>query len=298
MRSRDMGQANILSKASMHAVISSATLAMSLAAQCYSQEITSLNGGYPQEDRRTKSPVPYPHLRQADVMWRKRVWQMIDLRQKINHPLFFPLEEIEDRKSLFDVIRTGLLEDGSITCYSLGPTQDDDEFRYPMAYAEVELLLNREVVRYVEDLDTGEKLEKRVLEPITSEDIVAYTIKEDWIFDRQRSQLVVRIIGLAPVVERRSESGEVIGKKELFWLYFPECRYVFVNADVFNAHNDEQRMTFDDLFSKRMFHGYIIKEENVYDRFIESYTKGLDALMESERIKEEIFLTEHDLWHY
>jgi gliding motility associated protien GldN len=191
-----------------------------------------------------------------------------------------------------------LLEDSSITCYSLGPTQDDDEFRYPMTYAEVELLLNREVIRYVEDLDTGDKLKVKTREPITSEEIVAYVIKEDWIFDRQRSQLVVRIIGLAPVVERRSESGEVIGKKELFWLYFPECRYVFVNADVFNAHNDEQRMTFDDLFYKRMFHGYIIKEENVYNRSIESYAKGLDALMESERIKEEIFLTEHDLWHY
>jgi hypothetical protein len=36
----------------------------------------------------------------------------------------------------------------------------------------------------------------------------------------------------------------------------------------------------------------------VYNRSIESYAKGLDALMESERIKEEIFLTEHDLWHY
>ncbi|MFN8863718.1 MAG: gliding motility protein GldN [Flavobacteriales bacterium] len=271
---------------------------MCLALMAGAQTQSVLDGAYVPEHNATRRVVPYPSLRQADVMWRKRVWEMIDVRQKINHSLYFPLEELEDRKSLFDVMRHALLEDGSVTCYSLGPTQDDDEFRYPMAYAEVELLLNREVVRYVEDLDTGEKLEKRVLEPITSEDIVAYTIKEDWIFDRQRSQLVVRIIGLAPVVERRSESGEVIGKKELFWLYFPECRYVFVNADVFNAHNDEQRMTFDDLFSKRMFHGYIIKEENVYDRFIESYTKGLDALMESERIKEEIFLTEHDLWHY
>jgi gliding motility associated protien GldN len=141
-------------------------------------------------------------------------------------------------------------------------------------------------------------VEKRVKEPITSEKIVAYKLKEDWIFDKQRSERYVRIIGIAPVVEKKSESGEVIGKKELFWLYFPECRYIFANADVFNLHNDAQRMTFDDLFYKRMFHGYIIKEENVYNRSIESYAKGLDALMESERIKEEIFLTEHDLWHY
>ncbi|MFN8699733.1 MAG: gliding motility protein GldN [Flavobacteriales bacterium] len=262
------------------------------------QTQTVLDGAYVPEHNPTRRVVPYPHLRQADVMWRKRVWEMIDVRQKINHSLYFPLEEIEDRKSLFDVIRTGLLDDGSITCYSLGPTQEDDEFRYPFDATEVDSLLNPEVVRYVEDLDTGEKVEKRVKEPITSEKIVAYKLKEDWIFDKQRSERYVRIIGIAPVVEKKSESGEVIGKKELFWLYFPECRYIFANADVFNLHNDAQRMTFDDLFYKRMFHGYIIKEENVYNRSIESYAKGLDALMESERIKEEIFLTEHDLWHY
>lgn len=271
---------------------------MCLALMAGAQTQSVLDGAYVPEHNATRRVVPYPSLRQADVMWRKRVWEMIDVRQKINHSLYFPLEELEDRKSLFDVMRHALLEDGSVTCYSLGPTQEDDEFRYPFTPEEVDSLLNPEVVRYVEDLDTGEKIEKRVKEPITSEKIVAYKLKEDWIFDKQRSERYVRIIGIAPVVERKSESGEVIGEKELFWLYFPECRYIFANADVFNLHNDAQRMTFDDLFYKRMFHGYIVKEENVYNRTIESYAKGLDALLESERIKEEIFVTEHDLWNY
>ncbi len=271
---------------------------MCLALMAGAQTQSVLDGAYVPEHNATRRVVPYPSLRQADVMWRKRVWEMIDVRQKINHSLYFPLEELEDRKSLFDVMRHALLEDGSVTCYSLGPTQEDDEFRYPFTTEEVDSLLNPEVVRYVEDLDTGEKIEKRVKEPITSEKIVAYKLKEDWIFDKQRSERYVRIIGIAPVVERKSESGEVIGEKELFWLYFPECRYIFANADVFNLHNDAQRMTFDDLFYKRMFHGYIVKEENVYNRTIESYAKGLDALLESERIKEEIFVTEHDLWNY
>ena len=271
---------------------------MCLALTAGAQTQSVLDGAYVPEHNPTRRVVPYPSLRQADVMWRKRVWEMIDVRQKINHSLYFPLEELVDRKSLFDVIRHALLEDGSVTCYSLGPTQEDDEFRYPFTTEEVDSLLNPEVVRYVEDLDTGEKIEKPVKEPITSEKIVAYKLKEDWIFDKQRSERYVRIIGIAPVVERKSESGEVIGEKELFWLYFPECRYIFANADVFNLHNDAQRMTFDDLFYKRMFHGYIVKEENVYNRTIESYAKGLDALLESERIKEEIFVTEHDLWNY
>lgn len=274
------------------------TLVAGLVNSAAAQTQTVLDGAYVPEHNPTRRVVPYPHLRQADVMWRKRVWEMIDIRQKINHSLYFPLDEIADRKSLFDVIRQGLIEDGSITCYSLGPTQEDDEFRWRLSPEEVDSLLNPIVVRYRENLDTGDKEEIRVKEPITSDKIVAYKLKEDWIFDKQRSERYVRIIGIAPVVEKKSESGEVIGKKELFWLYFPECRYIFANADVFNLHNDAQRMTFDDLFFKRMFHGYVVKEENVYNRQIDSYAKGLDALMESERIKEDIFLLEHDLWDY
>jgi hypothetical protein len=47
-----------------------------------------------------------------------------------------------------------------------------------------------------------------------------------------------------------------------------------------------------------MFSSYIVKESNVYDRSIQSYARGVDALLESERIKEELFTVEHDLWHY
>ncbi len=259
---------------------------------------TVLDGAYVPEHNPTRKVIPYPHLRQADVMWERRIWEVIDIRQKMNQPLYLPLEEIANRKSLFDVIKKGVLDDFSITAYSLGPTQEDDEFRYPMSPGEVDSVLNPVVLRYQEDLDTGEKTPVENKEPYTSDDIVAYKIKEVWLFDKQRSERYVRIIGLAPVVLLTNADGEVKGKKDLFWLYFPECRYVFANNEVYNAHNEAQRMTFDDLFQKRMFSGYIIKEDNVFNREIATYAKGIDALLESERIKNDIFTMEHDLWHY
>jgi len=269
-----------------------------LSAAGMAQTQTVLDGAYVPEHNPTRRMVPYPHLRQADVMWERRIWEVIDIRQKQNQSLYLPLEEIANRKSLFDVIRTGILEHFSITAYSLGPTQEDDEFRYPMNPTEVDSVLNPIVLRYKEDLDTGEKIPVENKEPYTSDDIVAYKIKEVWLFDKQRSERYVRIIGLAPVVLLTNADGEVKGKKDLFWLYFPECRWVFANNEVYNLHNESQRMTFDDLFQKRMFSGYVIKEDNVFNREIASYAKGIDALLESEKIKNNLFLMEHDLWHY
>ncbi len=266
--------------------------------QASAQVQTVLDGAYVKEHNPTKRVVPYPHLREADVMYAQRMWQIIDLREKMNHPLYFPLEEIADRKSLFDVIKYALLTEGSLTAYSLGPTDDDDEFRYPMSQSEIDSVLRPVVTKMTEDLDTGEPIPVEVEEPVNSRDITQYQIKEDWIFDKQRSERYVRIIGIAPMKEDYDDEGTKRGYKTLFWLYFPECRYVFANASVFNFQNDAKRRTFEEIFQNRMFSSYIIKEANVYDRSIAAYARGIDALLESERIKEELFLVEHDLWHY
>ena len=47
-----------------------------------------------------------------------------------------------------------------------------------------------------------------------------------------------------------------------------------------------------------MFDSYIVKEENMYDRYINSYALNIDALFESERIKDEMFDFEQSLWEY
>lgn len=278
-------------------IISAATLLLvSSASSAQVQNV--LDGAYVKEHNITKRVIPYPHLREADVMFAERIWQNIDLREKLNHPFYYPLEEIEDRKSLFDVIKHALLVEGSLTAYSLGPTDDDDEFRYPMSQSEIDSLLRPVNTKPTEDPDTGEIIYVQVEEPIQSRDITQYQIKEDWIFDKQRSQRYVRIIGIAPMKEDYDDEGVKRGYKTLFWLYFPECRYVFANADVYNFKNDSQRRTFEDLFQKRMFSSYIVKESNVYDRSIKAYARGIDELLEAERIKEELFVLEHDLWHY
>ncbi|MBL6594810.1 MAG: gliding motility protein GldN [Flavobacteriales bacterium] len=285
-----------------------------------SLESNVLDGVYIQEHIPTKRVVSYIHLREADVMWSKRIWRVLDLKEKKNHKLYYPLEKQNDRISLFEVIRYGALDEGSITLYDLGGIELDDKFRFPVRpnngnandpefKRKLETMFGQEtqvdsieIVNGVEGVAqdvNGENIKITVVEEYTSRDIVRYVLKEDWFFDKQRSMLDVRIIGISPVVySRNPETTEIDGLKNLFWLYFPECRYVFQNFFVYNPDNDAQRMSFDDLFWKRDFSSYVQKESNVFDRAVSPNWDGLDALLQSEKVRNEIFTFEHDLWHF
>ena len=275
-----------------------AIIVVTLSIEGNAQVQNVLDGAYVKETNLTKRVIPYPYLREADVMYFRRVWQEMDLKQKINHPYYYPVDPIEDRSNLFDVIRDGLLIEGSLVAYSTGAIGDEDEFTIPLSPDSIRSILNP--IERIDDWDEfGEKIGfKEIVTPIESDKITRYRLKEDWIWDRQRSERYVRIIGIAPMIEDYDNDGESIGFAPLFWLYYPECRYVFANADVFNLFNDAQRRTYEDLFQKRYFSSYIVKEANVYDRNIVEFARGMDALAESERIKEELFNLEHDLWHY
>lgn len=263
------------------------------------QSQTVLDGAWIKEHNKTKKVVQYPFIREADVMWSKRIWQDIDLREKMNLPLYYPLTESNGMKSLFDVIRDALLVEGSITAYSTGVTGQEDDFRTPLLVSDVKAILERSDTSSTQDPDTGEMVEVIQQIKTSGDQITRYRIKEDWFFDKQRSERYVRIIGIAPLKERVDNDGELTGAFEtLFWLYFPECRYVFANWDSFNRFNDAERRSFDDLFQKRLFSSTIVKESNVYDRKLDDVYTGLDRLLKSEEVKEQLFIAEHDLWSY
>jgi len=300
-----------------------------------------IDGIYIQEHIPTKRLIPYEFVREADVIWSKRVWRTIDMREKFNHPIYLPLDDFSgngawvrhaSRWSLWTVIRTHVLN-GDLKVFdpenplALG-TFDGDQFKYPVIpepgknyYTDSIFRIN--VFRLLGKLGAqnptplsnfdgsgdsmrlmADGITMEIVYPprdttwYSSKHIVQYRVKEDWFFDKERSQMDVRVLGICPVVYNQSDQGNITGLRELFWLYFPHCRFVFNNYFVYNTKNDAQWMSFDDLFWKRQFQSTIYKQSNVFDRKIESYRTGIDALMESEKITDEIRNIEHDVWHF
>ena len=249
------------------------------------------DGVYDKENSTNRRVIPYTHLREADVTWEKRVWREIDMREKQNQQLYFPLEIGVSRISLLQVLFKYILKNELIAF-------SDEEFQVQLEPSVIRnKIVKIDTVEQMSYLEDGTEVATRVG---TSDSTWMYRqfrkirLKEDWFFDKQKSVLEVRILGMG--IYTYDEEKEA--PKEQFWVYFPSCRKFFAKHEVYNPKNDSERRTFEDIFWKRQFASVITKETNVFDRQISEYSKGIDALLESDRIKNDIFTWEHDQWHF
>jgi len=263
------------------------------------EESNVLNGVYQKIHIAKKIPVPFEYLREADVMWSKTVWRKIDLREKINHPYYYPETQIGDRKSLIDLLLYGIKYEG-LKAYST--TDDANEFKQEITMAEIEERLGGGIDSITQIDENGNPIIKSIAREIKTYDVKQYLIKEVWFFDKQRSVLDVRMVGICPIREYfkpEDTDQEDVKMRKLFWIYYPDVRPLFAKNPLFNEFNDAEYRSFDDMFLKRMFSSYIVQESNVYNnRLINDYTLGVESLMEAERIKNEIFNFEQELWEY
>jgi gliding motility associated protien GldN len=251
----------------------------------------------PQLTDEQRKPTPYQFVNESDVVWSKTIWRTIDVREKINQPLFYPLDGTSQcPNSLFEVICKGIYT-GKITAY--GNPAFDDEFNSSLSAEKAAKILswNDTIIQFnpiTNNMDT-------VIVPVKIDEskITRYWIKEVWFFDNKRSVMEVRIIGICPLIEKTDpNSGDFRGYSPLFWIYYNECRELFAKEKLmYWKGNTAPQPSIDDVFIKRIFSSFIHKESNVYDRSIVQYKQGMDALLEADKIKENIFLFEEDMWH-
>lgn len=278
--------------------------AQSAQAQRELKEPLVLDGLYERETIPQRIPIPYPHLREADMMWTKRIWRRIDLREKVNYPLYYPVIRMHDRISLVQRL-VDAIKYNEINAYD---PDVDDEFSTLLSYDQVVLKFDAIDKVDVRQLPDGRDTTITIKGEFRWNEVKQLLIKEEWFFDKQHSTMQVRILGICPLraftKTITTADGEEIGGelqwRQLFWVYYPHARTVLANTAVFNDFNDAQRISFDDIFFKRRFNSFIVRETNVYNnRLINEYTfGGIPNMQESDRIRMDLFNFEHDLWEY
>lgn len=281
-------------------------------------------------------PLSYGYVDDRDVLMGKTTWEIIDLNEKINFPLYFPVDTANigpDRRSLYDVL-TRAIREGKITevysdsyfntkktmkdiAGSLTRIDTTDAGRelinqYPDDYKSrvvkkkvVTGTGKKKVVSYVDQTVGPTRTvpaEYILKQDLTAADVTQYKIKGYWYFDKRQSELKYRLLGICPVTPdvytMNSDEKDYI---ELFWVFFPNARDVLNQAKAFNDKNSAAPISFDQVLNSRRFNAIIYKEENMYgDREIKDYMKdnAQQQLLESERVKEKIRNFEEDMWNY
>ena len=263
-------------------------------------------------------PIAYPPVRQADVMYYWTIWRTIDLREKVNHPLYFPTEMRGTWRSLgqtiFDAIDFNNPEktEDVLTLYS------DEMCTFPYSRAELPGILAQTFTTTDYDIETGEEIgTKEIVQQFEAKEIISYNVKEVWYFDKQYSTFRVQILEIEPIIEYERPNNNTnifdddqeqdeedvkanMMKKRVGYIYYNELRPFLAKHEVFNVKNNAARLSFDDLITwKRDFSSLIYKESNVYDRDISDYiANSRDQRIESERITDKLRTFEHDLWEF
>ncbi|MCL5246807.1 gliding motility protein GldN [Cellulophaga sp. 20_2_10] len=251
-------------------------------------------------------PLRYGYVDDRDVLWSTTIWEVIDLDERVNFPLYYPIDTIDigkDRRSLYHVLMKAI-KSGDLEVYA------DSYFTEKRKLSDLKASMQKiDTTDYGYDqYNAGETVSEEYINKrdLVAADLEEYLIKGMWYFDKRQGELKYRLLGIAPVAPDVNfiddDSVEMDGNKiPLFWVWYPDAREILHTAKVFNQRNSASPISFDMLLNSRRFQAVIYKEENVHgDRKIKDYISdnALFQLLESKRIKEVIRDREQDMWSY
>lgn len=237
------------------------------------------------------------YIREADAKYLRRIHRVIDVRQKLNHVLTW------ERNPFASVLWDNVMN-GNLTPFKTDRLSDTAYYTAEEAQKQV---TGVEIIEIIDDsLSTNEEpIYKTVEIPrlFYPETLIKFRIMEDWIFDYQRSVFEPRIIAIAPYFKPWLAGGiQDENEYPILWIAMEQFRPILINSELFNRTNDAARLTYDDFFQLRMFDSYVIKESNEWDDDINQFPQfrdnGVDALLESKRVMNDLFIFEHDLWEF
>ena len=251
-------------------------------------------------------PLPYGYVDERDVLWSKTTWEIIDLDERVNFPLYYPIDTNNigsERRSLYDVLVSGIKNGDIKHVYAdsyFTEKRTLDDLSASLVYSDTTDL-------GIEQFNAEGTVDPQYIRKFTLDagDLEEWRIRGIWYIDKRQGELKYRLLGICPVAnEARSKAfpdDNIDSKVELFWVWFPAARDVLHNAKAFNRKNTSQPISYDHLLNSRRFEAMIYKEDNVQgDRGVRDYINdnALMQLLESDRIEESIRNMEIDLWNY
>ncbi len=298
--------------------------------------LTSIGGFAQEKSDNGINPLSLRPMHESNVAYKVSLWRRIDLKEKQNQPLFSNNSEIT--KFLIEGVKTGVLDAYADETLEERLTLDQFNERLfkkfeggGMSQEELEAGFGSESE---DGWGAGDKSNKTSTEddgwggggastessqngsaaaPKTNaaasptdgyelfpRDLYLVELKEDWIFDRQRSRQYFDIQTVTIKIPAEI-SGDGL-EKDLATFKYKELESFFRNnpsAVWFNEANTAKHINLADAFELRLFHGRIVKKSNSGNKFLDQiYKDPKQALYKSQELEYELLEFEHNLWEF
>ena len=257
------------------------------------EDENNLSNFYTRKITMSKKAIPYPALRESDVLWETCIWRTIDFREKFNQFFYFPkgedsLNNNQGRINLAYLIYRSAAN-GEFEIF------EDDELKIPVDWENMYKKLNKAdstttdpvYDEYGEIIEDGHDTVK--YKSFTSDDYYKIHLKE-------------RIVSLALVDENCKEiDGDMECNPTIrFWIPMNDMRVrnIFARTNAYDLYNNNAERSYDEIFITRYFDSFVTRETNTHNRAVHDYLTGEDAQLESQSIEERIFDIESDMWEY
>lgn len=262
--------------------------------------------------------------RRDDIVWSRIVYRVIDMREKQNSQIYYPLTPTVKYKNLLRIILEAAVND------TLKGYEKKDEDIQP-AWDKAPICKERFSEFFIEcSVDSAEKTVKPnpcvKKDELTNKPIIddyqfnpyckkqlKYVVQEIVFFNRHYSKMYTKILAIAPVyiyneININKQLAGVMSKSAddiwnffqssvVCWFAYDELRPYLAKQLIIPNGNENQRMTFDDFFSQRLYHSYILGDSNMFDKvLLRTYTDAISLRREQQRIENELLNIEQDIW--
>ena len=245
--------------------------------------------------------------RADDIVWSRIVYRVIDMREKQNYQLYFPLRANDEYKSLFKLMLDAVC--AGVNVYRKDPRDLRPSFKTALEGEDLSkaFAFDNEMDNNLIQVDTVTKQRTFQNDKYITyvKNQLKFLIQEIVFFDKHTSRLYSKIIAIAPLYAlhpdniESKESMQYFRGSVLCWFAFDELRPYLAKQIVIPNGNETERLTYDEFFAQKLYSSYLLGDSNMYNRTLLEYEADpVKIKKEQARIETEIMNFEQDLWEY
>ncbi len=245
--------------------------------------------------------------RADDIVWSRIVYRVIDMREKQNYQLYFPMRANDEYKSLFKLMLDAVCD--GVSVYSKDPRDLRPSFTNVLQGEDLSkaFAFDNEMDNNLIQVDTVTKQRTFQNDKYITyvKNQLKFLIQEIIFFDKHTSRLYSKVIAIAPLYAlhpdnmESKESMQYFRGSVLCWFAFDELRPYLAKQILIPNGNESERMTYDELFAQKLYSSYLLGDSNMYNRMLLEYVVDpVKIKKEQSRIETEIMNFEQDLWEY